>query len=89
MSSKQQIKDLFTAELKNTPEYQIILTIKQLILDEIAQPNILATIVYNFNTPQTKEQQDIISMCSIIEFGFPLNNISDIGVVVNMYNFLN
>ena len=35
MTSKQEIKDLFVAELKNTPQYQIILDIKQLILNEI------------------------------------------------------
>ena len=28
-NSKNLIKDLFVAELKNTPEYQIVLNIKQ------------------------------------------------------------
>ena len=40
MSSKQEIKDLFIAEIKNTSEYQIVLKLKQFILDEIAAPNI-------------------------------------------------
>ena len=56
MSSKQEIKDLFINEIKNTIEYQIVLQIKAFILNEIATPNIQDEIIYNFETPLNKEQ---------------------------------
>ncbi len=88
MTSKQEIKDLFVAELKNTPQYQIILDIKQLILNEIATPNIQSQIIYNFSSIQTKEEQNIIKLCSINEFGFELSNINDNYVIIDMKQFL-
>ena len=47
MSSKQEIQNAFEAELKNTPQYQIVLNIKNLIMQEIATPNIQSSILYN------------------------------------------
>jgi hypothetical protein len=88
MTSKQQIKDLFVAELLNTPQYQIILTIKQLILDEIARPNIQSQIIYNFDTQQTDEEIGIIKMCIKNEFGFDTNNISNNSIIIDMKQFL-
>ena len=88
MTSKQEIKDLFVAELKNTPQYQIVLTIKQIILNEIAAPNIQAQVIYNFETPQTDYDIEVIKMCMQIEFGFTTNNISSNSVIIDMYNFL-
>jgi len=86
--SKQEIKDLFIQELKNTQEYQIVLAIKQVILNEIATPNILPQVIYNFDTPQTDESLNIIKLCIIIEFGFDTNNISNNTVIINMKDFL-
>jgi len=88
MSSKQEIKDLFILELKNTPEYQIVLKIKEFILNEIATPNIQKEVVYNFETPQTEEQLNNITLCMIIEFGFSTNNISSNCVFIDMVKFL-
>jgi len=88
MSSKQEIKDLFVAELINTPEYQIILNIKQLILNQIATPNIQEAVVYNFENPLTKDQQNILSLCSIVEFGFKIDNMNEFCVVIDMKKFL-
>jgi hypothetical protein len=88
MSSKLEIKDLFILELKNTPEYQIVLQIKALILNEIATPHIQKEVVYNFETPQTEEQLNNITLCMIIEFGFSTNNISSNGVFIDMRKFL-
>jgi len=88
MSSKQEIKDLFVAELKNTPQYQTVLTIKQIILNEIATPNIQAQVIYNFETPQSDYDIEIIKMCMTIEFGFTTNNISSNSVIIDMSNFL-
>ena len=89
MSSKQQIKDLFVAELKNTPQYQIVLTIKQIILNEIATPNIQPQVIYNFETPQTDYDIEVIKMCLTVEFGFTTCNISSNSVIIDMKDFLN
>jgi hypothetical protein len=88
MSSKQEIKDLFVAELKNIPEYQIVLRIKQFIIDEINTPNIQETVIFNFDTPLTKEQQNNLSLCGVVEFGFKLDNMSDFCVAIDMKKFL-
>lgn len=88
MTSKQEIKDLFTAELLLTPEYQIILNVKQLILNEISTPNIQKTIVYKFDEPLSKEQIEVIKMCFLVEFGYSLTNISELNLVVDMSKFL-
>jgi hypothetical protein len=74
MTSKQEIKDLFTAELLNTAEYQIVLQIKQFIKDEIIIPNIQKNIKFNFQSPLTIEQMNNIQLCFYIEFGFNLND---------------
>lgn len=89
MSSKQEIKDLFVAELLNTPEYQIVLAIKQYILDEIAAPNIQETICYYFGEKQSEEQRNNIKLCMIVEFGFSTNNMNESCVVIEMRQFLN
>ncbi len=89
MSSKQEIKDLFVAELKNTPQYQIVLTIKQIILNEIATPHILSQVIYNFETPQTDYDIEVIKMCLTVEFGFTTCNISSNSVIIDMKDFLN
>ena len=89
MSSKQEIKDLFVAELKNTPQYQIVLTIKQIILNEIATPNILSQVIYNFETPQSDYNIEVIKMCLTVEFGFTTSNISSNSVIIDMKDFLN
>ena len=88
MTSKQEIKDLFVAELKNTPQYQTVLTIKQIILNEIATPNIQAKVIYNFEIPQSDYDIEVIKMCMTVEFGFTTNNISSNSVIIDMSNFL-
>lgn len=88
MTSKQEIKTAFTQELLSTPQYQIVLNIKQLILDEIARPNINQYVVYNYETPQNKLEQQNIKMCMILEFGFSTENISEYSVVIDMIDFL-
>ncbi len=88
MTSKVLIKDLFVAELKNTPQYQIVLTLKQIILNEIATPNIQSKVIYNFETQQTDYEVEVIKMCLTVEFGFTTNNISTQCVIIDMANFL-
>ncbi len=91
ISSREEIKVAFETELKLTPQYQIVLKLKQFILDEIARPNIQQFILYNFETPQSESDIEIIKMCIILEFGFnktQVNNISEISVIINMIDFL-
>lgn len=91
MSSREEIKVAFETELKNTPQYQIVLNIKNLIMELIATPNIQQFVLYNFEIPQTENEIEIIKMCMILEFGFnktQINNISELSVVINMMDFL-
>ena len=88
MSSKQEIKDLFTVELVNSPQYQIVLTIKQIILNEIATPNIQGQVVYNFEYLQSDYDLEVIKMCMILVFGFSTNNLSSSGIIIEMSDFL-
>jgi hypothetical protein len=88
MTSKQEIKDLFVAELKNTPQYQIVLTLKQIILNEIMTPSIQSQVIYNFETQQTDFEVEVIKMCLTVEFGFTTSNISTQCVIIDMANFL-
>jgi len=88
MSSKQEIKDLFTAELMLTPEYQIALKVKQAILYEIATPNIQGTVVYTYETPIDRQSVQVLKMCLLLLFGFNTNNISENCVVIEMKSFL-
>jgi hypothetical protein len=88
MSSKQEIKDAFTAELKNTPQYQIVLDIKKAILDDIARPNIQPYVFFPTSN-QSIEEREIIKLCMLVEFGFYTNNITESGVIIiDMKNFL-
>lgn len=88
MSSKQEIKDLFTAELMLTPEYQIALKVKQAILYEISTPNIQGTVVYTYETPIDRQSVQVLKMCLLLLFGFNTNNISENCVVIEMKSFL-
>jgi hypothetical protein len=88
MTSKEEIKNAFIAELKNTPQYQIILTIKDLIMNEIVRPNVQQRILYNFDRYVENEEQEIIKMCSIVEFGFEPAFINESFIDIQMKNFL-
>jgi hypothetical protein len=88
MSSKQEIKDLFVAELKNTPQYQIVLTLKQIILNEIMTPNIQSKVIYNFELQQSEYDLEVIKMCMYLEFEFSTNNMSSNCIVIDMVDFL-
>ena len=89
MTSKQEIKTAFTTELMNTPQYQITLNIKQLILDEITRPNIQRSVIYNFDSPQTQDEREIIKLCLMIEFGFSTDNMNENCIIIDMIQFLN
>lgn len=88
MSSKQEIKILYSEELVNTQQYQIVKAIKQTILNEIAIPNIQSQIVYTFLNPLTEYDLEVVKICMLLEFGFSPSNISSTSVVINMADFL-
>ena len=85
--SKEEIKNAFVSELKNTQEYQEILAFKQAILDEILKPSIQIFIRSNFETEKTEYQQEVLKMCSKIEFGFEII-VTSIYMSVVMSQFL-
>jgi hypothetical protein len=89
MSSRQEIKDAFSAELKNTPQYQIVLDVKQAILAEIAAPNVQPYFFHQINTALTREEREIIKLCMILEFGFYTDNITETNcIIIDMKQFL-
>lgn len=88
MASKQEIKDLFITEIKNTPEYQVILQLKAFILNEIATPNIQEEVFYTFETPLSEEGLKNFKLGMIIEFGFCTENMSSNYVFIDMKKFL-
>ncbi len=86
--SKQYIKDLFTNEILNSEEYQTVLKIKNAIINEIQTPSIVEKFIYNFETPQTENQRNIIKLAMIIEFGFYSNDMNENTIIIDMKNFL-
>ena len=88
MSSKQEIKDAFIAEIQNTSDYQIVLQMKAFILNEIATPNIQEEVIYYFETPLDKQQQKNIQLGMIVEFGFSTNNMTADCIFIDMRKFL-
>jgi hypothetical protein len=88
MTSKQEIKALFIAELINTPEYIDVLNVKTLIISEIATPNIQQSVKYTFASPKNEEQLIVFNMCMLYEFGFASQSITSNYVVVDMSQFL-
>lgn len=88
MSSKEEIKNAFTLELKETGQYQTVLELKQIIMDLIAIPDIQSQVPFNFPEPMTDDQLNVFKMCMLVEFGFITNNISNESVIIDMIKFL-
>jgi hypothetical protein len=88
MTSKQEIKDLFIAELINTPEYTDVINIKALIKHEIETPNIQQCVKYIFSSPKSEEQLAVLNMCMMVEFGFKSESYTSKYIVIEMMHFL-
>lgn len=88
MSSKEEIKNAFTQELKETGQYQTVLELKQIIMDLIAIPDIQPQVAFDFPEPLTDDQLNVFKMCMLTEFGFITNNISNTSVIIDMIKFL-
>ena len=89
MSSKQEIKSLFEAEIKNSADYATVIKIKQYIINEIITPNINQIVIYNFEIPQTEEQINNIKLGIIVEFDINIDTINENCVIIDMKKFLN
>jgi len=88
MSSKQEIRDLFVAELINTPEYTDVMNIKALIMNEIATPKIQQYVKYVFSSPKSEEELGVLGMCMMFEFGFISQSVTSKYIVIDMNKFL-
>jgi hypothetical protein len=88
MASKEEIKALFLAELETTPLNGEIALLKQHIIDEIARPNIILNIVYNFTHPLSEDELGTIILLCKLEFGFIPTNFSMNCISIDMSKFL-
>ncbi len=88
MSSKDEIKALFVAELKNTPEYTDVTNIKTLIIEKIMTPNIQQYVKYDFPSVKSEEELSVFNMCMLVEFGFNSSSVTSSYVVIDMKQFL-
>lgn len=88
MASKDEIRLLYTDELKKSQQYQIVLDMKQKILESIIYPNVQTVVPYVFTDYQSDYEISVIQQCFLLEFGFQLTNISNTGAGISLINFL-
>ncbi len=90
MTSKQEIKDLLSNEIKNCPEYQEVLLLKQYIIDKINEPNIVSMYLsYNFsNQLINDDSKNLFKLCFKNEFGWIENNMNKDCIILDLSKFL-
>lgn len=88
MASKEEIKSLFVAELKNSVIYQEVLLLKQAIIAEIASPNVNMYMSYSFSRMLEDSEIKIFQMCCKLEFGFIPTDINNLMIIIDMSNFV-
>jgi hypothetical protein len=97
MSSFEEIKSLFTAELVNSPQYLIATKIKNLIIVDILAPNVNYSFSYMFidsdyvDVNNKDYEENIIWLCLKVILGVEselINNGMFRGVNVVMKKFL-
>jgi len=88
MSSKEEIKLLYIDELKKCYQYGVVLKLKQVIIDSIVFPDIQSEVSYSFQVPMTDAELGIFKQCFLVEFGFEIVNVSNVGCVIAMKYFL-
>ncbi len=97
MSFFQEIKDLFTNEIVNSPQYQVALKIKDLMIADILSPNINFSFNYilkddDFVDLNNKEyEHNVIILCLNLILGFEVEKIDNginKGISIIMKNFL-
>lgn len=96
MSSFEEIKNLFVSEILSTPQYQVALKIKDLLIKDILAPNLNLTFTYifqdkDYSTSNKDYEENIIVNSLKLIFGFDVDLFNDgnnRGVLVVMKNFL-
>jgi len=81
MTSKQEIKDLLVIELNNSSEKVIFNTMKNYVINTIVEPTIKLKIIYNFETPLTEDNIEVLKLICINEWGFEPYIISDYSII--------
>jgi len=93
MSSFQEIKILFTNEIINSPQYQIGLKIKDLLIADIQAPKINYSFIYEFQPQDYQDinnkeyEENIIVLTLKLILGFEVEHIQG-GIVIIMKHFL-
>jgi hypothetical protein len=96
MSSFEEIKSIFVAEILNTPQYQVALKIKDLLIEDILAPHLNLTFTYvfqdaDYSTPDKDHEENIIIFSLKLILGFDVdlwNDGNNRGILVVMKNFL-
>jgi len=88
MSCYDEIKQLFSNEIVNCPQYSLCLNIKDKIIEEINTPKVSEFVYYNLDVSTTDEDINNLKLCSILIFGFEFE-INNYLVIINMKKFLN
>jgi hypothetical protein len=86
--NKFEIQNAFTAEIMATPEYQIVLKIKDFIMASIAAPLIQETLKYDFEEQQNYLQLENIRLSQKILFGFTSSEMTADYCIIDMIKFL-
>jgi hypothetical protein len=87
MTSKAEIKDLLVIELNNSPEKAIFTAMKNYIINTIVEPSIKLQVIYNFETPLTEDNIQVLKLICVNEWGFEPYIISDYSII-NMEKFI-
>jgi hypothetical protein len=96
MSSFSEIKNLFVSEILNTPQYQVALKIKNLLIQDILAPNLNLTFIYifqdeDYSTSNKDYEENIIFYSLKLILGFEVglyNDGNNRGIQIVMKNFL-
>jgi hypothetical protein len=96
MSSFSEIKNLFVSEILNTPQYQVALKIKNLLIEDILAPNLNLTFIYifqdeDYSTSNKDHEENIIFYSLQLILGFEVGLYNDginRGIQIVMKNFL-
>jgi hypothetical protein len=73
MTSKQEIKDLLVIELTNSAEKTIFNAMKNYVINTIVEPTIKLQLFYNFETPLTEDNIEVLKLICMNEWGLNLS----------------
>jgi hypothetical protein len=88
MTSREEIKNLFVQELKNTSVYSEVLLLKHAIIAEIAAPHVNMYFSYTYTQYLNDDELKIFAMCCLLEFGFKPTDLNNHMINIDMANFI-